>query len=653
VVAHLGDSTFFHSGIAPLVNAVYNNTRTVMIVLDNLTTAMTGMQPSPAASSNNRKGSQIRPENMARAAGIKYVRVVDPQDLARCIRTVKRAIKFEGPSFIVFRRPCTTLEQREMRARGEKVVPYHVDTSNCVANSPPFCTAACPLHIDVRGYVGLVGERKYDEALNLILQKLPFPGIMGRICTHPCESRCKRNEVDESIAIAALKRSAADCGTLSDADLIVTRERTEKVAVVGGGPAGLMAAYDLRKAGYQVTIWEALPSLGGVLFSGIPEYRLPRKVTQNEIERILRMGIQVKLNTQVGRDIKLSELKEKYSAVFIAAGAHKGRGLGIPNSDAEGVVEGIEFLKEVNLGRKIDTRNKVTIVGGGNVAVDCARTCLRLGFKEVKIVYRRSGEEMPAIPQEVKEAVNEGVRFTFLATPTRVLTSGNKVSGVECVRMRLGKPDATGRKRPIPVKGSEFIIETDLIITAVGEKADLDFINGNNMPLAVNNDFLAADPVTLATNIAGVFAGGDVVSGPATVIEALAAGRKAAISIERYLQGQPLDINREGEGTQASPLVVNTDKAVRQKRLEMPGLPAASRNNMLEVELGFSRDESQNEALRCLSCGCQICIKSLGCPAMLIENGEVTIDSSQCPGCGTCAQVCPKEAIVQDQPAVK
>jgi indolepyruvate ferredoxin oxidoreductase alpha subunit len=310
IVAHLGDSTFFHSGIGPMVNAVFNKTRMTMVVLDNLTTAMTGSQPNPGAGSNacSSKAPQIRPEDLARAAGVKFVEVVDPCDLKNSIETMIKAIKFEGPSMVVFRRPCSILEQREKRARGEISVPYRIDRTKCLQKSPPFCTAACPLHIDVRGYVKLAGEGKYTGALKLIKEQLPFPAILGRICTHPCENKCKRGEVDDSIAIMALKRAAADYGKTEE-EPAPAGEKKEKVAIVGGGPAGMMAAYDLRKLDYQVTIFEAAPVLGGMLALGIPEYRLPRNVLHDEISLIQKLGVDIKLNMKIGSDIKISQRK--------------------------------------------------------------------------------------------------------------------------------------------------------------------------------------------------------------------------------------------------------------------------------------------------------------------------------------------------------
>ena len=272
--------------------------------------------------------------------------------------------------------------------------------------------------------------------------------------------------MEQAIAINALKRAATEYGKYND-DFSIPAEKKEKVAIVGGGPAGMMAAYDLRKMGYKVTIFEALGKLGGMMAYGIPEFRLPRNVLDKETDIVKMLGVEIKLNTRVGKDIKFEDLRKDYNAVFIAAGAHKGRKLGIENDNAGGIIDGTEFLRKVNTNEKIKTEDKVVVVGGGNVAIDCARTCVRLGFKDVNIVYRRSRAEMPAIADEITEAEHEGVKLTLLSGPNKVVTKGNKTAGLECVKMQLGEPDASGRRRPVPVKGSEFVIETGMIISAV------------------------------------------------------------------------------------------------------------------------------------------------------------------------------------------
>jgi indolepyruvate ferredoxin oxidoreductase alpha subunit len=643
VVAHLGDSTFFHSGIPPMINAVYNKANVTMVVMDNSTTGMTGFQPHPGASGDI--ALDIKIEDIARASGVKFVEVVDAFDLPRLIDVLEKALKYQGPSVIVARRLCNILDQREKRKAGEKTVAYMVDTEKCVAGSPPACQATCPLHIDILGYIALIKEGKFDAALALIRKTLPFPGIIGRICTRPCEGKCVRREVEEAIAINALKRAATEYGKFTE-DFTIAAEKKERVAIIGGGPAGIMAAYDLRKAGYKVTIFEAMDKLGGMMAAGIPEFRLPRDILHKDTDIIKKLGVALKLNTRVGKDFKLADLRKDYDAVFIAVGAHKGRSLGIENEHADGVIDGTEFLYKVNTGEKVKAEDKVVVVGGGNVAIDCARTCIRLGFKDVNIVYRRSRAEMPAIAEEVTEAEHEGVILTLLSGPSKVVLKGGKVSGLECIKMKLGDPDASGRRRPEPIKGSEFVIETGLIISAVGEEPELSFINGDAAGI-VDKGYIKADPVTLTTPVKGVFAGGDAVTGAATVIQAIAAGRKAAKSIDKYFKGEPLDKGREGEEVFESKLIVDTWSIYQEPRAAMPALPVARRKgNFNEVETGLTREAAVKEAKRCLSCDCRICINLLGCPALITEKGKVVVDSSGCPGCGVCAQVCPHEAIL-------
>ncbi len=646
VVAHLGDSTFFHSGIPPMINSVFNHANVTMLVLDNSTTGMTGFQPHPGAPGGDQVPVKI--EEIAIAGGVKFVEVVDAFDIPELIDIVERAIRFEGPSMVIIRRLCNILDAREKRRQGVKTFPYEVDQEKCVAGSPPACQATCPLHIDIRGYIGLIKEGKFNEALALIKEVLPFPGIIGRVCTRPCEQKCERANIEEAIAINALKRAAADYGKVYE-DYSITAEKDKKVAIIGGGPAGIMAAHNLRKEGYKVTIYEALPKLGGMMAVGIPEFRLPRDILNKEIDIINKLGVEVKLNTRVGRDVELSTLHKEYDAVFVAIGAHQSRNLGVENEDAEGVTDGTEFLYKVNMGEKVPIGDKVVIVGGGNVAVDCARTCVRLGFKDVNIVYRRSRAEMPAIAEEIAEAEKEGVKLHLLAGPGRVMADGGNVTGMEFIKMQLGEPDESGRRRPEPVAGSEFVMGTGLIISAIGEQPDLQVMSGE-LSSTVDGGLIAVDTVTLQTVVKGVFAGGDAVSGPATVIEALAAGKKVAVSIDRYLKGETLDTGRENEGIYETKLIVDTFGVGQASRLDVPTLPVEERQgNFKEVELGLSREDAIKEAERCLSCDCRLCINLLGCPAIITEGEDVVIDSTQCPGCGVCAEVCPHDAIISGE----
>ncbi len=413
-----------------------------------------------------------------------------------------------------------------------------------IEKETPACQIACPVHIDIRRYVGLIADGKFEEALAVIRQSNPLPAICGRVCTHPCETACNRALVDEPIAIDALKGFAAEYelklrneGKISLPEA-VKKNDLGKVAIIGCGPAGLTCAYDLVSLGYDVTIFEKESVPGGMLWLGIPEFRLPRELIMADIDYIKALGVEIKLNAPVGSDLTLDDLfKQDYKAIFIAIGAYKGRKLGAPGEDEyEGFIDSIEFLKRVNLGDKSKPGSKVIVIGGGNSAIDASRVSLRLGCEEVYILYRRSRKEMPANESEIEEAEHEGVKIHYLAAPSRILGKNGKVTGMECTKMRLGKLDASGRRRPIPIKGSEFTIECDLIIPAISQEPDLSsFPEDHGLEISRWNSFVV-DEKTLATNRPSVFAGGDAVTGPATVIEAIAAGHQAACSIDNYIK---------------------------------------------------------------------------------------------------------------------
>ncbi|MFC1869746.1 FAD-dependent oxidoreductase [Chloroflexota bacterium] len=534
----------------------------------------------------------------------------------------------------------------------------------CTGSDLPFCQAACPLHVDMKGAIGLIRDGKFDEALKLIRETLPFPGILGRVCTHPCEEQCYRNEVDELISIMALKRSAADYGEddgEDDGDLTIAEEKKERIAVVGGGPAGLMAAYELRRMGYQVTIFEALPVLGGMLATGIPAYRLPRDVMERELGIIEKMGVQVKLNARIGDDIKISDLKKDYNAVFIAAGAQLSRRFDIGGSELNGVRWGLDFLREVNLGRKVDIKDRVLVVGGGNVAIDVALTALRVGAKEVQLACLESREEMPAFEWEIQQALEEGVKVNVSWGPKRILGGGNGVKGIEMVRCTRVF-DATGGFNPSFDESVTTTIDTDMVILAIGQAPDVSFLGEDSQIKCSNGGYIIANETNLETGVPGIFAGGDVVSGPKSIIEALAAGRKAAISIVRYLKGEDLTVGREDEGPVASQLKVNIEGVARKKRTGMPTLPVSQRKgNFREVELGYSKEKSIEEAERCLSCECKLCVKDceflqLYCqtPKELAEKfnagyfREKPVIPYSCNLCELCKEVCPEDLCSGD-----
>ena len=492
------------------------------------------------------------------------------------------------------------------------------------------CKAACPTHISVQGYVALIAEGKYKEALKLIKQENPFPVVCGRVCNHPCEEACKRGEVDQPVSIMYLKRFVADLDLNDETKYIpeIKEKKDKKVAIIGAGPAGLTAAYFLAIEGYQVTIFEELPVAGGMLTVGIPQYRLPKDVLNAEIKTIEELGVEIKYNTKVGQDITMDALRKEFDATFIGVGSHVSSKLGVPGEDElEGVVHGIDFLRRVALGEKVFLGDRVAVVGGGNVAMDAVRTALRTGSKEAFVLYRRTRAEMPAACEEIEEALQEGIQMEFLVAPVKVLGSSGKVTGIECIRMELGEPDESGRRRPVPIEGSEFTIEVDAIIPAIGQTSDLSFVTEES-GIAVNKwNTFDVDTVTFATNVEGVFAGGDDVTGPATVVEAINAGKEAAKSIDRYLRGADIKLGRARDWTKNIADRADTSSVKKETRPPMPELePEIRRTNFEEVLKGYSEEDVLREAKRCLSCGiCSECYQCVdACVAGAIDHEMVT-----------------------------
>jgi NADH-quinone oxidoreductase subunit F len=475
----------------------------------------------------------------------------------------------------------------------------------CAALSTTPCQDACPAGVDAYGYIGLIAEGKFGDALRVVRDRLPLPAVCGRICYHPCERRCRRGDVDEAVAIGALKRFVADHEATAGLDMpaALPADRPAEVAIVGAGPAGLAAAYHLARTGYRSTIFETLPKPGGMLVAAIPAYRLPRGILGREIDYIRRMGIDIKTGVRVGADVTLDDLRRQgYRAFFIATGAHHNRRMGIAGEDLPGVMGGLEFLREFNLGSPARLHGRVLVIGGGNVAIDAARSALRLGAGEVCVVYRRTRAEMPAHAWEIEEAEREGVKLCYLTAPLEVIAENGRAAGLRCQRMELGEADARGRRRPVPVAGSEHVQSADFIIAAVGQAADVEWLTG--LGLSIRDDgTVAADRHTQATNIAGVFAGGDVVTGPASAVDAMADGYRAARAIRRYLEGQQLP-------SAAPPL--KSAVAVGPPPVESEACPRAVMpcigldcrcDSFDEVELGLDEETALAEARRCLRCG--------------------------------------------------
>ena len=485
------------------------------------------------------------------------------------------------------------------------------------------CKEACPIRMNILGYVSLIKEGEFEEAYEVIRRTNPLPGVCGRVCYAPCQEACNRAQFDEHVAIRELKRFAADYVLKTGKGKAVPAERTkeEKVAIVGSGPAGLACAYDLVRQGYPVTVFEAGPEAGGLLRWGIPEYRLPKEILSNDISYIQDLGVEIRTNTLVKN---LAEIFDQgYKAIFLGTGTGMSQKMGIPGEDSPGVFYALEFLRQVNSGVKIHLGSKVAVIGGGNAAVDAARVARRLGVEDVTVVYRRSRDEMPAIPSEIEEMEQEGVEIQFLAAPVKVLSDENGVKGIQCIRMEMAEPDGDGRRRPVPIKGSEFTIDVDDVVMAIGQGVDKTMLSKD---LAYTEwGTLSVDPVTLQTNIDGVFAGGDVVSGPADVIAAIAAGKRAACSIEAYLKGEELSIEEGGKVQKLSKGEVAKikERFASRSRVKVSKLEPETRvSSFEEIERSYSPDEAQEEAGRCLASEIEGCFE-----------------------CGECKKVCQANAI--------
>jgi len=475
------------------------------------------------------------------------------------------------------------------------------------------CQHTCPVGINIPKYVAHIAAGEYLEAVETIRERNPFPAICGRICHHPCEGKCRRGELDEPVAIRGLKRFAADwyfehIGELPEPEPF-PQTHSQKVAVVGAGPCGLSCAYFLAQMGYPATVFEALPVGGGMLSVAIPDFRLPREVIQREIDYIAKRGVEIRYSTPIDVNFTVEGLRKNgFEAVFIAAGAQRSQRIGIPGEleDLEGFYYGLRFLRDVKVGKSVRIGRRVAVVGGGNVALDSSRTALRLGADEVSIFYRRSREEMPVTEVEYNEALAEGVQVNFLVSPTRIVSDKWKIAGLQCTHMRLGEPDDSGRRRPVPVSGSEFFADADTVIAAVGQAPDLSFLPPDSALERTRWERLVVDDNRLATNVPGVFAGGDFVFGPGMVVEAIAAGRRGAIAIDKYLKGDTSRVEIYDLKPGIIEEVISREEEETwepQFRPEISRLPVEERKQSFkETELAFSEERARQEAKRCLRC---------------------------------------------------
>lgn len=518
-------------------------------------------------------------------------------------------------------------------------------------NKMPPCTQGCPARERIPQYFALVKEKRYEEAWHVILDSNPLPGVCGRVCYHPCETACNREDFDRAISINCMERFVADQNFDNHfPDRFRVPSNGKKVAIIGSGPGGLSAAYFLARTGYSVTIYEAKSKPGGMLRLGIPKFRLPRAVVDKEIGDIQSLGVTILTDMAVGDKVSWEELKQGHDAVLIATGAYENRSPGVPGTDLEGVTTGLKFLEMNNTGSSPTVGKRLMVVGGGNTAIDTARTAKRLGA-EPTIVYRRSREEMPAVPEEIEEAEREGIPIHFLTNPVAFIGT-QRVEKVRLIAMELGPPDESGRRRPVPIPGSETEQEVDQVMLAIGEKPDLAFLPKT---ITTKWDRVEIDGCQV-TNEKGVFACGDAASGPnGTVVDAIATGKNAAKMIDKFLNGLPL------HQSEPKSKVVGFDRlnldyftqAPRPKKQQLPLEEGAQ--GFAEINLGITEQDAQAEADRCFSCGvctyCDTCL--VFCPDVAISRKSdgpgYDINYDFCKGCGICVEECPRCAMVFEE----
>ena len=492
------------------------------------------------------------------------------------------------------------------------------------------CRTSCPAGTNVQGYVQMVKIGNYQQALNIIMERLPLPGVLGRVCPHPCETDCRRALVDSAVSIRDLKRFAADHARLEDVPLPEVEEIDKKIAVIGSGPVGLTVAYYLRRKGFKVCIFESMEKPGGMLRTGIPDYRLPPAILDQEIGHILSTGVTLKTGMALGRDFTLASLKDQgFDAIFLGIGAHVPVKMNIENEDADGVVDAVPFLRKENLEKAGSAKKRVVIIGGGNVAMDAARVAVRSGAQSVSVVYRRTEQEMPADHEEIEGAKEEGINFITLVGPKKVVTENGRVVGIECIKNKLGPVDAGGRRRPVPIDGSEYVIACDMIIPAIGQSVETaPVLKDTHFDLTARGTF-KVDPSTMQTSEPGVFAAGDAVTGPATVVEAIAGGHKVVKAIERYLNQEMALFDKEKKQREEDtkpdeknfvPIPEDATLVSRAKSVFIE--PATRKSSFEEVDMGLSEASAQSDAGKCLNCGgcceCKLCVDA--CKAKAIDH---------------------------------
>lgn len=671
VISFIGDSTFFHSGITGLINAINHKQKFVLIILDNKTTAMTGHQPHPGSSFDTQSVT-IDIEEIVKACGVKWIRTVSPYNLRETIIAIKEAIEFDGVSVIISRAPCIFVwskEEKELyssryyevnpekcsncwmgedRCSVEGIAPVNINRAlrRILSDDPqkfidlsPECGYGCPANVCVQGYIARIIIGDYDGAVEIIREQNPLVAICSYVCHHPCENVCVLGKLGlNPIRIRELKRYAVERAKNFD-DSPHLREHIRRagkqnkdIGIIGSGPAGLSAAYELIRRGYNVTVYEKEREAGGLLRWGIPEYRLPKAVLKRELLFFEKMGVKFRLGVEIGRDITWEELKRRHPAIIIATGATKGVSLAIKGEEGPQVYDAIRYLYMYNLGIEPTIGSRVAVIGGGDAAIDAARVTKRLSPNaHVTIYYRRSLDEMPAREEERILAEKEGVKLQFLLTPKEIVREGELVKGIIMEKLRLSdEKDESGRRRALPT-GETVFVEADTVVVAIGQVSELNWLDDLwfKEKGVDNKGRIKVDPETGQSIIEkSIFAAGDVVTGPSTVIDAVASGKIAAYGVDRYFRGDEAP----------SPRVVRRGKNF-SFNISKPLMEQIPEDKVLE------------EANLCKSCGicaaCRNCIQNFACPAMSIVGGKVFIDPNICTGCGVCAQLCPNGAIVE------
>lgn len=553
----------------------------------------------------------------------------------------------------------------------ERVVETVPERRPLYREKRPPCEMRCPASHGIQRTTSLIQEDRFEDALENVKSENPFPGMTGRVCFHPCEAACNANEYHQGIAINALERAVSDLADPGKVKSPFKKASTgKKVAVIGGGPAGMTSAYFLTLLGHQVTVFEALPYLGGIPRVGIPAHRMPRDVVDKEMAEVIGLGVEVRTNTRVGKDVHFDHILKNYDACLVAAGAHRSLKVDVPGEEGEGVMAGLDFLKKVALGERVDLGRRVAIIGGGNTAVDAARSAKRLGAQEVTILYRRTLEEMPAYREEVEAAEREGIKIVYLTMPVKIHWHGERLDKLECMKTRLGEPDADGRRRPLRVEGSNFMLAVDKVITATGETLDISFLPEG---IEMDGALIKVDELGRASMLS-VFAAGDAANTSWNVSEAIGSGKRAAIGIDLNLRGRDgqeiAEAIREAKSRAVSmERYLNGDLPVvdgavvsfsdlkvhsfsKAPRVRLHESPAPERtNNFEEVRMGLSRSQATGEATRCFQCGhCNLCGNCfIFCPDTAIgyeeENARLAINHGLCKGCGICIHECPRDAI--------